>query len=674
MTGPVGLSIELTTSQVRPVAYRILSKKHGLNLKSTGLQVLAKVLGHRFGVEWRGASAEKFLDEVARQWKEQDRGLFIDGEPLSSVIKDILNMESKDTESVETGVSNETTDVTKEPSTTNGSSKKFHWKDYFSVVNAMDQPMYKYNPSKKYFESVSHNKTGGPSLIGTAKDRADIFCTRYHLVKDRVQRDEAFHTPSFSGNTKGKTWHTITPIKNMLGMDGKGFLLLGMLGRGPDGRWCLQDVSGRVVLDVDSDANPSDQAYYTMGSIVLCSGVYQKEVFIVETLGPPTAERRETTKEALGNIDFLGIHSALNSTAPGSKTGGRVERIDKTVETQLRAHERQLTNHKIVVVGCDLFLDQVRIIDALRKLFDRLQLEMQQEGDDNSFPVAIVLPGSFVSSPIQPNGGSSQYKEYFDDFAQLLGEFPELMEKSTLVFVPGDNDPWAAIFSSGAAPCWPQTPIPSVFTSRLKRVCPNAVWASNPSRLTYLSQELAFVRDDYGGRFRRNSILTTSDEDKQDEDEEMPDEPRTASAESTQVDIRDNDNYNDDEDDDILSNRRALDNLVLENQKPISQLEKPYVSPDLAESRKVVRTLLDQGHLSPFPLDIRPVAWQYDHALLLTPLPSMLVLADPTTPKFRVTYQGCHVINPGKFLEKNKVNWVEYYPSSTKSEPKFLYI
>lgn len=671
MTGPLGLSIDLKTSQVRPVAYRILSKKHGLNLKSSGLEVLAKVLGHRFGVDWRGANAEKFLDEIARQWKEQDRGLFIDGEPLSSVIKDILNMDIKDSSDNKppaNGISDETTDITREPSTTNGSNRKFHWKDYISVVNAFDQPIYKYNPSKKYFEPISIQKstTKSPSVIGTSRDRVDVFISRYHLVKDRIQRDESFQTPSFTGNVKGKTWHTITPIKNMLGMNDKGFLLLGMLGKNTDGKWCLQDTSGKLSLDLDTQANPSDQAYYTTGSIVLCSGVYHNDIFIVDTLGPPTAERRELTKEAFGNIDFLGLHSVLNGA--GSKPGARVERIDKTLEAQLRAQERQMASHKIVIAGCDVFLDQIRVIDGLRKLFERLQLEMEQENED--FPVAIVLPGSFVSSPVQPNGGSSYYKEYFDDFSTLVSDFPELMSRSKLIFVPGDNDPWSAFFSSGATPVWPQAPVPSVFTNRMKRACPNAVWATNPSRLVYLSQELAFVRDDYGSRFRRNSVLMTK-EDNNEKDAKMENNdsnynPRPATSEPTKVDS--------DEDEDVQSNRRALDNLVLENQAPIPQLSRPHIPPDLAEARKVVRTVLDQGHLSPFPLDIRPVSWQYDHTLLLTPLPSMLVMADPTTPKFRVTYQGCHVINPGRLLEKNKLNWVEYYPSTGKSEAKFLYI
>jgi DNA polymerase epsilon subunit 2 len=90
--------------------------------------------------------------------------------------------------------------------------------------------------------------------------------------------------------------------------------------------------------------------------------------------------------------------------------------------------------------------------------------------------------------------------------AQLLSDFPKIASYCTLIFVPGDNDPWSATFSGGATPVWPLTPVPSLFTTRVKRVAPKSVWASNPSRLAYLMQEIVLVRDDYGDRFRRNCI------------------------------------------------------------------------------------------------------------------------------------------------------------------------
>jgi DNA polymerase epsilon subunit 2 len=130
----------------------------------------------------------------------------------------------------------------------------------------------------------------------------------------------------------------------------------------------------------------------------------------------------------------------------------------------------------------------------------------------------------------------------------------------------------------------------------------------------------------------------------------------------------------DDDDRDVAAQQRLLEKLRLDNNKAVRQLSSPHVPPDLVESRKVSRTLLDQGHLSPFPLSKRPVVWECDQALSLSPLPSVLVLADTTTPQFKVTYEGCHVINPGPFMERNKVNWMEYHPSTKTTEIRVLHL
>ena len=63
---------------------------------------------------------------------------------------------------------------------------------------------------------------------------------------------------------------------------------------------------------------------------------------------------------------------------------------------------------------------------------------------------------------------------------------------------------------------------------------------------------------------------------------------------------------------------------------------------------QLVGTICDQSHLAPFPLSVRPVAWEYDQALRLFPLPTALILADKYLP-YDVTYEDCHVFNPSGF-------------------------
>lgn len=683
------LPTALTTTQVRPVVYRVLSKKNGLNVKSTALSVLTEFLGRHFGTEWRGARAEAFLDEIARQWKEQDRGLFVEGDGLKTVIRDLVNAEAqseRDENAEKDGESNgepaRAVSIRSATASMRESARlrAFQWRDYFRVLGSNEQLRVRYSGVNKRMELVP----GRPSVVGNASALVSLFATRYHAARDRLLRNERFTAPSFRAAVSGNTY-SITDIKNMLGRNGKKFLLFGLLSIGADGEFWLQDASGRVQLDLSAHANAAPGVYYTPGSLVLCDGAYADHKFVVGTVGPPPAERREATRAALGFVDYLG----LLGTPPGGGAGGnggsgRLERLDSALERHMEASERELSSHRIVVLGCDIYLDQLRTIDALRKLFTRLEADADAS-DSGELPVAIVLPGPFFSIPFQPNGSSAAYKEGFDFFAQLLGDFPRIASHCTLVFVPGDNDPWAATFSGGATPVWPLSPVPSLFTSRVSRVAPRSVSTSNPSRLAYLLQEIVMVRDDYGDRFRRNCVnfdeLHASEAAGSAETTSQQMEIDATTGPETTADSGDHhpeaDNTIDDDasdDEDVVAQQRLLQKLRLDNTAAVRQSATPQVAPDVAESRRIARTLLDQGHLSPFPLTKRPVQWDYDHVLSLSPLPSVLILADPTTPQFKVTYEGCHVINPGPFMTGSKINWMEYHPSTRTTEIRSIYL
>lgn len=79
-----------------------------------------------------------------------------------------------------------------------------------------------------------------------------------------------------------------------------------------------------------------------------------------------------------------------------------------------------------------------------------------------------------------------------------------------------------------------------------------------------------------------------------------------------------------------------------------------------------VKTLLAQAHLCPLPLHVRPVYWQYDHALWLYPLPDLVVLGDKCDP-FTETLSDCTVSNVGSFV-KNGFEFKVYLPFSNTIE------
>ncbi|KAJ7368403.1 DNA polymerase alpha/epsilon subunit B-domain-containing protein [Mycena albidolilacea] len=80
----------------------------------------------------------------------------------------------------------------------------------------------------------------------------------------------------------------------------------------------------------------------------------------------------------------------------------------------------------------------------------------------------------------------------------------------------------------------------------------------------------------------------------------------------------------------------------------------------------LVQSILDQGHLSPLTVNIQATLSDYDHSLRLYPLPTALVLADKYD-RYKITYTGCHVFNPGSFVGASYV-FSTYQPAEVNSE------
>ncbi|KAK9321679.1 DNA polymerase alpha/epsilon subunit B-domain-containing protein [Lipomyces orientalis] len=601
---PAPLPIELQPSLVRPLAYRILSKKHGLNLKSSGLDLLATYIGRKFGRDWRTRS-EPFLDQIGRRWKEQDRGLFIDAQLLQVVIREVELRSASFTGSTTASP----IEVVDDP------LEDFCPQEFFHVWNAFSQPRWTYNRVRKHFERASQ-----PTLFPSAKHQVHAFSSRYYLLQQRLLRNEEFQPPSFHASNAA-SWHAITMIKNLLGRHGKSFLILGLLVRGSNGNWWAEDPSGRLELDLDNAV--AGNGYFVPGCILLFDGVYTRsEMFQVKSLHHPPAESRSASREAYGYLDFMGI-GGIGSTPDG--------RFDLAIERKMIAEEQRKSTTKVVALGGNLYLDELRTLDALGKVFDVLE---------HMPPLTVILFGSFMSLPLYNSGTSSLYKENFDQLAQLLSKYPDLCASTTFIFVPGDNDPWGSTASAGGPMLWPQRSVPEIFTSQVRRVLKKVIWSSNPSRLCYFSQEIVICRDDLAARLRRNNVLLNS----------------SSSAASDKTDI------SPDED-------TQVDDICLDSDSQHQVYEEEV------ETEKMIRTIFDQGHISPWPSSLRPVISEYEHVLSLTPLPTAMIICDPTASRYAHSYKGCHAMNPSRFLsfDERRVSWIEYSTdtrtSTTNSTP-----
>jgi DNA polymerase epsilon subunit 2 len=467
-------------------------------------------------------------------------------------------------------------------------------------------------------------------------------------------------------------------------------MLLGLLTISPTGTLAINDLTGSIALDLThAKPIPEDGAWFAPGMIVLVDGTYEEEdnntssglggsggiggtiggKFIGFFIGGPPCERRQLTlglsgKNGEGDITAGGGFGWVDFLGVGSEraVGSKMRKLEQRLIRKPVGDDDLGGRGRMVVIG-EVNLDQPRTLQALKKLLGLYAAEPEEDT-----PMTFILMGNFVQHAVMARGGSGgsiEYKECFDALASTLSDYPTLLQSATFIFVPGDNDGWASSFSAGAATPLPRKGIPDMFTSRIKRAFATAnaeaekekgkksdgeaIWTSNPSRLSLFgpTHEIVLFRDNMTGRLRRTAIKFASSKpevEEGDEDTEMP-EPEPAPEPEASMDV---------------------DTQVQEAESHVPEPEtakEDAVSSDLHAARKLVKTVLDQGYLSPFGMSIRPVLWDYTSALQIYPLPTAMVLAETEAPAFCVTYEGCHVMNPGSVVAPGRrgvARWVEY--------------
>ena len=722
---PSVLPVLIPPVSLRPLAFRTLTKKYGLTLTSTALQALATFIGKSCGSGWREEGlAEKVLEEVAKIWKKNRGNAIVEGDSqeLKEVFKvvegsmqggrlvqqeDVQLPDRSDVQNV--NGANPLADNHKQPGRLprsgvegnlaegEGSEDGGKCRDprkWLKVVNAFDQPRLLYNPNQRHFEKDQTT----PSLLPNPSHKTQAFRNRYNVVHQRLLRNESFQSPTIAhprahglqratSSITQQQAYKITPIANLLGRGGSSHVLLGLLTTSPTGGIAISDLTGNVGLELShARLVPKDGSWICPGMIVIVDGVYEQDgstdglrlgggsgvggtisgKFVAASVGGPPCERREISlgvddasrkSDAIsgggfGWVDFLGIGSDRAS-------GSKVRHMENSL---LKIAGASVGRSRIVCLG-ELTLDNPKTLGALRQLLGSYAAEKDKEA-----PMAFVLAGSFVSHAAMAGGkddGSIEYKESFDLLASTLSEYPTIQQASTFIFVPGDNDPWLSSFSKGASTVVPRKGVPELFTSRVRRsfVTANgekernpqsdldgeAIWTSNPARISLFgpTQEIVVYRDDISSRLRRSSILFgaagESHVDNAALGQSAPD-GQVANMEDRQMEID-------------FENSDTRLNAVPQPPSPSGP------SQEIQAARKLVKTILDQGYLSPFPLSSHPVLWDWASSLHLYPLPSTLILVDAESAPFAVTYEGCHVMNPGKLVadsRKSIAKWIEY--------------
>lgn len=587
---------------------------------------------------------------------------------------------------------------------TTGSDDPRRW---LKIVGAFEQPRLTYNVNQKQFDPAST----APSLLPDPSRKTHLFRHRYNLIYQRLLRNESFQSSSVASARKSSLQRSssttatiqqaykLTPIANLLGRSGSSHLLLGLLTISPTGVLTVNDLTGSIAVDIQhARPVPEDGAWFTPGMIVLVDGVHEEEgsstgpglnsncgvggtvggKFVAFSVGGPPCERREITVGVsaagkddqasagggFGWVDFLGVGSER-------AVGSAMRKLETNV--LIKSSSKALAEGRARIVICgEVVLDNAKTLQALKQV---LGLYAAEQADQT--PMVVVLMGNFVRYAVMTggtSGGSIEYKEYFDSLASAVSDYPTMLQNTTFVFVPGDNDPWASAFSAGAATALPRETVPDLFTSRIKRAFATAgreaekvtgmsadgeaIWSTNPTRLTLFgpAQEIVFFRDDMSGRLRRNALRFRPLQAM------MPAESEIVPDRKESGDLRTMEEGQEPSEDMEVDSAVKIAESHIATSKA-NESANSRVSSNLQTARKLVKTILDQGYLSPFPTSDRPVLWDYAGALHLYPLPTALVLMDPEAPPFAVTYEGCHVMNPGPLTPQGRrgvAQWMEY--------------
>lgn len=657
MEPPTSLPVKLLPSNVRPIAYRILSKKYGLNIKTDSLRILTDFISQKFGFDWKGPQAQKFIEEIGKAWKVQERGNFIDGEGILQVIKELtvkkeiasINNISGTTDSAKengNGIVQITNDV------------ELDWNDYFRIITPSEQPHFKFDKNHKQFTLVPEGHTKHISAF--LQSSLDYYTERYYQLSERLARNEVFQrsvTPKISSTTTSMSdisqTYKITQIKNLLGRDGMRFILFGLLTTNENGDYVLEDSTDRIVLNL-SQAYKNEGSYYCTGMFLVAEGIYSATggvisqanilggCFHVSNLGHPPAEKRELSLESYGDLDFMGVYKEQASN--GNPVN--IVRISKEMKRKVNLLEKSL-QHKMYFLGSDCFLDDARCIEGLKKFFTKIESSLIE--NEAHVPLAIVLVGSFALQPVTSNtssasiSSSENYKANFDLLADVLAKFPNIVKTVKFVIIPGKNDPWQSTYSLGCSVSnvRPQRPMPRMFLTRLERLLPkkNLILGWNPTRINYMSQEIVLFTDAFNSTFKRNDIIF--DTDLESRKQEILTESRSdGHIHASEVDTTHN-----------------------------------HLPQKTLQARQIVKTLLDQGTLQSFSNDIRTIDPRYSFCLRIDPLPSVLVLFDPTFPNFEVTYNGTRVVNVGKLLcPSRQFSYMEYTAATKSFDHRIIYV
>ena len=239
----------------------------------------------------------------------------------------------------------------------------------------------------------------------------------------------------------------------------------------------------------------------------------------------------------------------------------------------------------------------------------------------------FILMGSFTGRSVHAVDGRAGAKQAFKTLLDTIQLYPFLAQNARFLIVPGPGDVGACGHIA------PRKPVPECFihdytstrggsTSGPRGSIRHLTFASNPCRLRFYTQEIVVFREDLLRRFQKHSLLQElckrSRQAALAHSEQEEDTGSHKARHSVSMIGEDDDGADEAEDVDMSYSSR---DPVADRSARVKDYDATYM---------LASTLVHQAHLCPLPAQLKPVHWELDHTLRLSPLPHLVrQLLDP---------------------------------------------
>eukprot|EP00258_Populus_trichocarpa_P021962 XP_024437981.1 DNA polymerase epsilon subunit B [Populus trichocarpa] len=442
---------------------KLIQKKfkiRGYTLKIDALDQILSFTNRFLGAE--DEALDLLLDHLQSQSQKLGvRSSILDKEPVSRAITALLEADDAvDEDFIANGAVSSSTSAIR-------------------VIDAFLIPKFRYDPIKKQF----HEHTGGLHIHGDASAKAALYKDRFLLLYQRVLRDSHFSKPAFHTEMSHYGSCEIAPIQSLVGQMGRRWVM-GVISQLEDGHFYLEDLTASVEIDLSkakvTTGFLSENTIVVAEGEMLVNGIYQ-----VITCGFPPLEERDKSLKSLAQHDFFG--------------GGT---LTKEETLRLAELEKRSLNDMFVILS-DIWVDSEEAMGKLETVLDGFESQ-------EVVPSLFVFMGNFCSHPCNLSFHSfSSLRSQFGKLGQMIGAHQRLKEHSRFMFIPGPED-------AGPSTVLPRCPLPKYLTEELQKHIPNAIFASNPCRVKFYTQEIVFFRHDLLYRMRRSCLMPPSTEETDD--------------------------------------------------------------------------------------------------------------------------------------------------------------